>query len=101
GFKDVNQVISVDRSRFHSGNPRLIVCDTISLLRRVRVRAERFSLVVDFQGYGETGLLTWLSGAPRRLGTVYKAGRAWAYTDAVPRDFSIHQAAWNLRLLEP
>jgi len=32
------------------------------------VRRKRFDLVVDFHSFRETNLLTWLSGAPRRIG---------------------------------
>ena len=37
-----------------------------SLLRRLR--DGKFSLAIDFQGYGETEWLSWWSGAPRTLG---------------------------------
>ena len=55
--------------------------------------------MADFQGYGETELLAWLSGAPERGGIVYKAGRGWMYTVTSARIFSGHPAGWNLDLL--
>jgi heptosyltransferase-1 len=49
-----------------------------------RLRAERFDLVLDFHGGPRASLLTWLSGAPRRIG--YEVvGRAWMYTSRITR----------------
>jgi ADP-heptose:LPS heptosyltransferase len=65
-----------------------------------RLRGGKFSLVVDFQGYGETAWLARLSGAPQRWGSVYSPGRRWAYTCGVTRNDNIHLADWNLSLLQ-
>jgi ADP-heptose:LPS heptosyltransferase len=97
GFREVDEVIGIDRSIYHRGNPLAIFRETFSLLRRLR--QERFSLVVDFQGYGETGLITRLSSAKNRWGSVYQPGRGWAYTRAVRREKLAHPADWNLSLL--
>ena len=48
GFREVNEVITLDRARFQSGNPGAILAEAFSLLRRLR--RGKFSLVVDFQG---------------------------------------------------
>jgi lipopolysaccharide heptosyltransferase II len=49
-----------------------------------RLRAQRFDVAIDFHGGPRASLLTWLSGAHRRIG--YEViGRAWMYTDRVPR----------------
>jgi ADP-heptose:LPS heptosyltransferase len=98
GFRDVDEIIPLDRARYRKNNPLGIVAETFQLLRRLR--AGRFSLVVDFQGYGETALLSWLSGAPRRWGNVYSTGRRWAYTRSVTRNNKLHPADWNLSLLQ-
>ena len=74
GFREVDGVITLDRARFQSGNPLAIVSEAFSLFRRLR--GGKFSLVVDFQGYGETAWLAWLSGAPQRWGNVYNRGGA-------------------------
>lgn len=97
GFREVNEIIPLDRQRYRHGNPVSIVAETLSLLRRLR-RA-RFSLAVDFQGYGETALLAWCSGARRRWGSLYSVGRRWAYTQSVTRDDRMHPVDWNLTLL--
>ncbi|HWI57443.1 MAG TPA: glycosyltransferase family 9 protein, partial [Bacillota bacterium] len=59
----------------------------------------RFSLAVDFQGYGETALFTWCSGAPQRWGNCYRPGRKWAYTRAITRDNNLHPIEGHLALL--
>jgi ADP-heptose:LPS heptosyltransferase len=97
GFRDVDEVLAIDRSVYHRRNVRAMVRETVSLWRRLR--REKFSLAVDFQGYGETGLITWLSRAKKRWGSVYRPGRGWAYTRAVPRENLAHPANWNLSLL--
>ena len=54
----------------------------IALIRRLR--RERFDLAIDFHGGPRSSLLTWLSGAPTRIG--YEVvGRSWMYTIRVPR----------------
>jgi len=98
GFREVDEIITLDRARFQSGNPLAIVAETLSLLRRLR--RGRFSLVVDFQGYGETAWLAWLSGAPQRWGGVYSHGRRWAYTCSLTRDARTHHVDRYLSLLE-
>lgn len=97
GFQEVDSVICLDRGRFRQANPVGIVTEAVSLLRGLR--RPRFSLAIDFQGYGETALLTWWSGAPKRWGTVYRSGSEWAYTQGVPRDTACHPAENFLSLL--
>jgi len=64
-----------------------------------RLRRRRFSLVVDFQGYGETALLTWLTGAPERWGQrVSRPARLGLYKRPDPRR-PHPPRRWNLSLL--
>ena len=98
GFRAVNEVIPLDRAALRSGNPFKVVPELLGLLRRLR--AGRFDLAVDFQGYGETAWLTRFTGAPRRWGSVYSPRRRWAYTRGVWRNSQIHPVEWNLSLLE-
>jgi ADP-heptose:LPS heptosyltransferase len=97
GFREVHEVIALDRAAFRSGNPLKIVPEFFQLIRRLR--AGQFSLVVDFQGFGETAWLARLTGAPQRWGSVYGSGRRWAYTRGVVRLEKVHPAEWNLQLL--
>jgi ADP-heptose:LPS heptosyltransferase len=97
GFRDVNEVIALDRAALRSGNPFKMGSELSGLLRRLR--AGKFSLAVDFQGFGETAWMARLTGAPQRWGTVYGSGRRWAYTRGLVRDEKIHPADWDLQLL--
>lgn len=98
GFREVDEIITLDRGRFQSGNPLAIVSEAYSLFRNLR--RGKFSRVVDFQGYGETAWLARLTGAPHRWGSVYNKGRRWAYTRGVARNKHIHHVDWYLSLLE-
>jgi heptosyltransferase I len=97
GFRDVDETIAIDRARYRSGNPLHILTETFTLFRRLH--RGRFSLVVDFQGYGETAWLTRLSGAPQRWASVHSTPRHWAYTRSFPYNGSIHPIEWYLSLL--
>jgi len=97
GFRSVDEVLTLDRARYRHRNPVAIVAEILSLLRQL-VR-KRFDLVVDFQGFGETGLLARLSGAPERWGSVFRASRAWAYTRPVTRNAQLHPVEYHLDLL--
>lgn len=50
---------------------------------RAELRARKFDLAVDPQGLLKSGLLGWLSGAPRRVGLNPKEGSQWLLTEAV------------------
>lgn len=54
-------------------SPRLRMTDVAAGLENIRavrrsLRAEHFDIAIDLQGLFKSGLWTWLSGAPRRLG---------------------------------
>lgn len=98
GFRGVDEVVSLDRSLLRTGN--LIhraqeVCSLMALLHQ-----RKFSLAIDFQGYGETALMTLLTRAPERWGTVYQSARRYAYTRGIQRNPKLHPAESNLLLLK-
>ena len=97
GFAEVQDILPLDRALYRWNNLKAMCVETLALIRRLR--RQKFSLVVDFQGYGETALLTWLTGAPERWGNVYRATRAWAYTRKMARRDFVHPAEGNLSLL--
>ena len=97
GFREVSEVLVLDRAVFRGGNPLKVVPEFFRLIRRLR--AGNFSLVVDFQGFGETAWLARLTGASERWGSVYGSGRRWAYTRGLIRQEKMHPAEWNLELL--
>jgi lipopolysaccharide heptosyltransferase II len=49
------------------------------------LRAQRYDVVLDLHGGPRSALLTWATGAPRRIGYEV-SGRGWMYTERVPRD---------------
>jgi ADP-heptose:LPS heptosyltransferase len=98
GFREVDETIMLDRANFKSGNPKRILTEAFSLMRRLR--GGKFSLAVDFQGFGETAWFARLSGAPRRWSTVYGPGRRWAFTYGAKLDNRIHFADQHLSLLQ-
>jgi ADP-heptose:LPS heptosyltransferase len=97
GFREVNEVIALDRAALRGGNPLKMAGEFLGLLRRLR--AGKFSLVVDFQGYGETAWLARMTGAPQRWAHVHRAGRGWAYTEPIEQIPTIHPAEAHLGLL--
>jgi ADP-heptose:LPS heptosyltransferase len=97
GFADVDEIIPLDRNLFRTKNFTAWCADGIKFLRELR--RKKFSRVIDFQGYAETEMLSWWSGAPERWGNVYQWGRGWAYTRCSARDWQTHPAEWNLKLL--
>jgi ADP-heptose:LPS heptosyltransferase len=96
GFGELDFLV-LDRAGYRKLDPRVVLGGTVSLFRRL-VRS-RFELAVDFQGFGETALLTWLSRAPQRWGNVYRPSRRWAYTRPIPRPADLHPVQYNLELL--
>src|SRR5689334_20781976 len=74
------------------------LADDLALARRVR--GERYDMVIDFHSGPRSSLVTWLSGAPRRVGYDVP-GRGWMYTTRVARPRGIrarHAVAnqWDL-----
>src|SRR5262245_2865304 len=49
-----------------------------------RLKAAQFDIAIDFHGGPRASLLTWLSGAPVRIGYEI-AGRGWMYTRRIAR----------------
>lgn len=98
GFHEVDEVIPIDRAALRSANPLRILPEFFRLLGKLR--AGKFSLVIDFQGYGETAWLTRLTGAKQCWGSVYGRGREWAYTRGLVREVRIHPVDWNLSMLQ-
>ncbi|MDY0014562.1 MAG: glycosyltransferase family 9 protein, partial [Rhodocyclaceae bacterium] len=52
---------------------------------RAELRAQRFDLAIDLQGLLKSGLLAWLSGAPRRIGLGSREGSRWLMTEVIPK----------------
>jgi heptosyltransferase-1 len=50
-----------------------------------QLRAERFDVAIDLQSLLKSGLLTWLSRAPRRIGLGSREGSQWLMTEVIPK----------------
>jgi len=77
GNPHLDDVIVAPRARGLRG-----VRDDLALGRRLR--AGRYDVAIDFHGGPRASLLTWLSGAPVRIGYEI-AGRSWMYTRRIAR----------------
>jgi predicted lipopolysaccharide heptosyltransferase III len=77
GNPHLNQVIVAPRAHGLRG-----LLDDLALAKQLR--ADRYDLAIDFHGGPRASLLTWLSGAPDRLGYDV-VGRGWMYTQRVAR----------------
>ena len=73
----LNEVVVAPRQRGTSG-----LRADLALVGKLR--AARYDVAIDFHGGPRASLLTWLSGAPRRIGYDV-VGRSWMYTERVQR----------------
>lgn len=91
----LDYIVEEEAAQAVDGNPhidRVIVAASPKAPGRLRkdfalvrqLRARRYDLAIDFHGGPRSSLLTWLSGAPQRIGYTVKA-RSWMYTTTVPR----------------
>jgi len=64
---------------------RLLSLGRAVLALRRELRDRRFDLAIDLQGLLKSGLLTWLSGAGRRIGLGSREGSRWLMTEVVPK----------------
>lgn len=68
---------------------------------RRELRARQFDLAIDLQGLLKSGLLTWMSGAKRRIGLGSREGSQWLMTETVSRHMpSTRMGPEYLRLAE-
>ena len=52
---------------------------------RNMLRAKQFDTAIDMQSLLKSGALTWLSGAPRRIGLGSREGSQWLMTEVIPK----------------
>lgn len=97
GFRDADKTIALDRAALRGGNPLRMTGELVHLLRRLR--AGKFSLVVDLQGNGESAWLARITGAPQRWSAIHKNKYRWAFTQTVERQRQLHAAEMHLELL--
>ena len=49
------------------------------------LKSKRFDVAIDMQSLLKSGLLTWLSGAPRRIGLGSREGSQYLMTEVIPK----------------
>jgi len=98
GFRDIDEIIPLDRVVYRRGSLKMMGMSTFHLLRDLRRKI--FSTVIDFQGYGETEMLAWWSGAAERWGSIYHPSRGWFYTQGIRWKGAFQIADWNRHLLQ-
>ncbi|MHC4660498.1 MAG: glycosyltransferase family 9 protein [Planctomycetota bacterium] len=108
GMKELSEVIVVDRlgwgDTFKSGGH---FNQSISEIWRVLfgLRRRRFDLVIDFQGNMRSGIVSWFTGAPVRIGFSPKHSHEFHslfYTRAVPiPENRLNKVEKDFRLLSP
>ena len=84
---DIDEVIPWSKAewvRLWKSGQRLELWRRVRQLRR-ELHARRFDLALDLQGLLKSGFLTWLSGAPRRVGLGSKEGSQWLMSEVIPR----------------
>lgn len=65
------------------------------------LRRARYDLVIDCQGLARSGLFTWWTRAPRRVGYANAAEMAWlGYSERIAVDLEVHAVERMLRLVE-
>lgn len=59
----------------------------------MELRQHHFDLAIDFQGLFRSGVVTWASGAPRRIGFQNaREGAGWFYTERIPLPANLRHA---------
>src|SRR5262249_37810058 len=82
GHPDLDEVVPFDRSATRAGLFQGMLAYG-QFMRQLRRRS--FDLVIDLQGLFRSGVMTWSTGAPRRVGlSSSREGATWFYTDVVP-----------------
>lgn len=102
----VDEVIEFSKKRWLDGikDPTRIISTLGAIKKYVSLlRSRRFDLAIDAQGLLKSGLLTWASGAPVRIGlSTAREGASLFYTDKLSsdgyRDNKMHVVDWNLAL---
>ncbi len=90
GHKDLNELVIFDRKLFGKFYSFSAIRAIIAFLKGLK--RSKYDLVIDFQGLLRTGLFTWFTRAPKRVGRLdAREGAGLFYTDKIEesRD-SIH-----------
>jgi len=97
----IDDTIAVDRIAMRDGARLASLRGMWDVVKLVRHR--RFDLAIDFHGFRETNLLTWLSGSQKRLG-LKRFDQSFLNfcfnLPPVPEDKNIHAAEMFMKIVE-
>lgn len=99
GHPLLDEIIRFDRRRY--GRMWFDPTANVAFWRFVAdVRRRRFDCVIDLQGLIRSGLISWFSGAKRRIGFAEaREGARWFYTQRVSAERDMHAVERNLALI--
>ena len=91
----IDEVVTLDRGVFKAKKFWAILKEITQLFV---LRKKQFDLIIDFQNFGETALITNLCKAQEKRGAPKKKNKEYAYTTIVPRDESGHRSQFFSRI---
>jgi ADP-heptose:LPS heptosyltransferase len=99
GFFAVDKILPIDRQLYKRKNLKEIFNESKSILHSLR--KEKYDLVIDFHHFGETVLMSWLTGSKNRWGDAISKFQACFYTWNLSKKklTSKHSADKNFELL--
>src|SRR5438477_691640 len=97
----IDEIMAVDRSAMRDGARWNSMKSMRHVVRDVRRR--KFDLAIDFHGFRETNLLTWLSRSKKRIG-LKRHGQSFLNfcfnLPPIPEDKNVHAAEMFMRVVE-
>ena len=91
----IDNVVTLNRGVFKAKKFLAILKEIAHLLS---LRKKQFDLIIDFQNFGETALITHFCNAKEKRGAPKKKNKEYAYTTIVPRDESGHRSQFFSRI---
>lgn len=91
----IDDVVTIDRGVFKAKKFLAIIKEIMHLFS---LRKKIFDLIIDFQNFGETALITRFCKAKEKRGAPKKKNKEYAYTTIVPRDESGHRSQFFSRI---
>jgi ADP-heptose:LPS heptosyltransferase len=98
GFPAINEIITIDRRLYLQKKLKAIKNDIAHLFKHLHEK--KYELVIDFQAFGETAVISWLSRAKCRLGFSPDIIQKLFYTFSIEEFSKKHRIDKNCELLE-
>jgi len=93
----IDHVISVDRVGFKTKGIVHAIKEIYKLIKNVR---SHFELCIDFQSFGETATISYLSDASIKIGAPKKSKYHYGYTKIIPRNEKGHRSQFFARIAQ-